>query len=191
MQRNSFVIHFLSFPESECIGTSIKTYWLQSIVALWPLFLVYPIHELHLLRFAIVLKSLCDEFPRQTPQERIVVRIAIYHRSNLFLRISLLNHAELAGYMATYLEMFLTVNTQGFVAVHRMPILYLLWIIISEASSRSIERTVRYRSICRQSFFFNDYPIILSKHLSFHHRMLNISDTLTEFEKKSKKILIC
>ena len=41
-------------------GTGMETCKVQNAVVLGPLCLVYPIHELCLLRFACVLKSLCD-----------------------------------------------------------------------------------------------------------------------------------
>lgn len=67
--------------------------------SLGPLFSLYPMHKLHLLQFVRVLKSLCDVLLEQYNQKQFVVRIAVSYRWSQFLRIYLLNHAMLLGYM--------------------------------------------------------------------------------------------
>ena len=64
--RNSFAKYVVVSPQaatSESVRTGMKTYEVQNALALGPLFLVYPTHELCLLRFACVLKSLRDARP--------------------------------------------------------------------------------------------------------------------------------
>ena len=94
-----YVIEGPEAATSGRVGTGMETCKVKNEVALGPLFLVLATHKLCLLRFACVLKSLCDALSYQCFQKQLAVPFTVYHRCSPYLRIFLLGHVDLAEYM--------------------------------------------------------------------------------------------